>query len=89
MHRIDTVTVNDSSMEIFMYTPDTDGPHPGIVLTQHIPVGHTGVENDEFTLKAAERSSFIGGLKKKRCRSSATSSAMIGQHLISRQRMIT
>jgi carboxymethylenebutenolidase len=55
MHRIDTVTVNDSSMEIFMYTPDTDGPHPGIVLTQHIPVGHTGVENDEFTLKAAER----------------------------------
>ena len=54
-HRIDTVTVKDSPMEIFMYTPTSDGPHPGIVLAQHIPVGHTGVENDTFTLKTAER----------------------------------
>ena len=54
-HRIDTVTVKDSPMEIFMYTPTGDGPHPGIVLAQHIPVGHTGVENDTFTLKTAER----------------------------------
>jgi carboxymethylenebutenolidase len=42
-------------MEIFMYTPTGNGPHPGIVLAQHIPVGHTGVENDIFTLKTAER----------------------------------
>lgn len=54
-HRIDTVTVKDRPMEIFMYTPTGDGPHPGIVLAQHIPVGHTGVENDTFTLKTAER----------------------------------
>jgi len=55
MHRIDTVSVQDSPMEIFMYAPDTPGPHPGIVLAQHIPVGHTGIENDTFTLKTAER----------------------------------
>jgi len=55
MHRIDTVTVKDSPMEIFMFEPKGDGPHPGIVLAQHIPVGHTGIENDDFTLKAAER----------------------------------
>ncbi len=55
MHRVDTVTVQDSPMEIFMYEPKGDGPHPGIILAQHIPVGHTGVENDTFTLKAAER----------------------------------
>lgn len=55
MHRIDTVTVQDSRMEIFMYEPEGEGPHPGIVLAQHIPVGHTGVENDTFTLKTAER----------------------------------
>tara|TARA_B100000686_G_C16537257_1_gene835486 strand:- start:66 stop:749 length:684 start_codon:yes stop_codon:yes gene_type:complete len=42
-------------MEIFMYKPDGPGPHPGIVLAMHIPVGHTGIENDEFTMKAAER----------------------------------
>jgi len=55
MHRIDTVSVKDSPMEIFMYAPDTPGLHPGIVLAQHIPVGHTGIENDTFTLKTAER----------------------------------
>ena len=54
-HRIDTVTVSDSPMEIFMYRPEGDGPHPGIVLAQHIPVGHTGIENDTFTMKTAER----------------------------------
>ncbi len=55
MHRVETVTVNDSPMEIFVFEPEGDGPHPGIVLAQHIPVGHTGVENDEVTLKVAER----------------------------------
>lgn len=60
MHRIETVTVQSSDMEIFIFEPEGDGPHPGIVLTQHIPVGHTGIENDEFTLKAAERIAEAG-----------------------------
>lgn len=55
MHRIHTVTVQDSPMEIFLFEPEGTGPHPGIVLAQHIPVGHTGLENDEVTLKTAER----------------------------------
>lgn len=55
MHSIETVTVKDSPMEVFMYAPEGDGPHPALVLAMHIPVGHTGIENDEFTLKAAER----------------------------------
>ena len=54
-HRIDAISVNDSPMEIFMYKPDGPGPHLGIVMAMHIPVGHTGIENDEFTMKAAER----------------------------------
>lgn len=55
MHQIDSVVVNESPMEVFMYRPEGDGPHPGIVLAQHIPVGHTGVENDTVTMKHAER----------------------------------
>ena len=42
-------------MEVFVFTPDGHGPHPGLVLAQHIPVGHTGIENDTFTLEAAAR----------------------------------
>jgi len=55
MHTIKTVDVQGSPMEVFVFEPEGEGPHPGIVLAQHIPVGHTGVENDTFTLKTAER----------------------------------
>jgi carboxymethylenebutenolidase len=54
-HRIETTTVQGSPMEVFLFEPKGAGPHPGIVLCQHIPVGHTGVENDTVTLKTAER----------------------------------
>ncbi len=50
-----TVDVQGSSMEVFLFMPEGDGPHPGLVLAQHIPVGHTGIENDEFTLTTAQR----------------------------------
>ncbi len=54
-HRIEITDVQGSPMEVFIFEPEGAGPHPGIVLCQHIPVGHTGVENDTFTLKTAER----------------------------------
>ncbi len=49
------VDVQGSPMEVFLFLPETDGPHPGLILAQHIPVGHTGIENDEFTLATARR----------------------------------
>jgi len=54
-YRIETVKVKDSPMEVFLFSPPGKGPHAGIVLCQHIPVGHTGVENDTVTLATAER----------------------------------
>jgi carboxymethylenebutenolidase len=30
-------------------------PRPALILLQHLPVGHTGLENDEFTLQTAAR----------------------------------
>jgi len=59
MHAIQTVTVQaddlNSDMEVFVFQPDGPGPHPAIILAQHIPIGHTGLENDDFTLKTARR----------------------------------
>jgi carboxymethylenebutenolidase len=55
MHTIETVSVDGSPMEVFVFRPAGAGPHPGLILAQHLPVGHTGIENDEFTLKTAER----------------------------------
>lgn len=55
-YRIETVDVLGSSMEVIFFEPANDAPtHPGLVLAQHIPVGHTGIENDTFTLATAER----------------------------------
>lgn len=55
MYTIETVDVNGGAMEVFVFAPPGSGPHPGIVLAQHIPIGHTGIENDVFTLTTAER----------------------------------
>ncbi|HVB48368.1 MAG TPA: dienelactone hydrolase family protein [Burkholderiales bacterium] len=54
-YRIETTSVLGLPMEVFLFTPKIPGPHPGLVQCQHIPVGHTGVENDTVTLKTAER----------------------------------
>jgi len=54
-HRIETIEVNGSPMEVFIFEPQGTGPHPGLMQCMHIPVGHTGIENDSFTLKAAQR----------------------------------
>ena len=65
MHTVQTVEVLGSPMEVFEFSPGvgdgSDGtPRPGLILAQHIPVGHTGIENDTFTLAAAERFAEAG-----------------------------
>lgn len=59
MHSVETVSVLHSQMEVFLFQPDEPGRRPGLrpglILAQHIPVGHTGIENDEFTLRTAQR----------------------------------
>ena len=55
MHTIVKTSVLDSEMEVFVFTPEGEGPFPGILLAQHIPMGHTGLENDPFTLATAQR----------------------------------
>ena len=53
--RIETISVKGSPMEVFIFEPKGSGPHPGLILCQHIPIGHTGIENDKFTLATAAR----------------------------------
>jgi carboxymethylenebutenolidase len=55
MYEVIKTKVLDSEMEVFVFRPQGPGPHPGILLAQHIPMGHTGLENDPFTLTTAQR----------------------------------
>ncbi len=59
-YEVVTLDVDNSEMETFCFKPNGDGPHPGLILAQHIPVGHTGIENDEFTLVTAQRFADAG-----------------------------
>ena len=61
MHTIESVDVLGNSMEVFVFEPSPSAdPRPAIILAQHIPVGHTGIENDDFTLRSAERFAQAG-----------------------------
>lgn len=73
-YEVVTVDVQGSAMDVFLFIPAANTLLPGIVLAQHIPVGHAGIENDTFTLKQLDalpqmvmpwRSHlfFTGGLK--------------------------
>ena len=62
MHEIEEIDVNGDPMEVFLFEPSGQGPHPALILAQHIPIGHTGIENDTFTLETAKRFSLDGYL---------------------------
>jgi dienelactone hydrolase len=42
-------------MQIFVFEPRGDVPHPAIILCQHLPVAHTVIEEDLFTLDIGEK----------------------------------
>lgn len=58
--RIETVDVLGSPMEVFLFEPPGRERRPGVLLAQHIPVGHSGIENDTFSLATARRFAAAG-----------------------------
>jgi len=55
MYRAETLTVQGSPMEVLVFEPEGPGPFPGLVVAQHLPVAHTGLTNDPFTLDVGEK----------------------------------
>lgn len=60
MYRSESIDVRGSSMPVLVFEPDADGPHPGLVIAQHLPIAHTGLENDPFQVKVGERYAAAG-----------------------------
>ncbi len=52
--------VQGSSMQTLVFEPSGAGPHPGLVIAQHLPVAHAGLETDPFTLDLGERYAAAG-----------------------------
>ena len=55
-----TVDVNGSAMEILVFEPEGTGPAPGMMVAQHLPIAHAGLEKDPFTLDIGERFAAAG-----------------------------
>ena len=54
------VDVQGSPMECLVFQPDGAGPFPGLVVAQHFPIAHTGLEKDPFTIDTGERLAKAG-----------------------------
>ena len=60
MYRCETVDVLGSPMPVLLFEPVGEGPHPGLVIAQHLPVAHAGLERDPFQIKTGERYAAAG-----------------------------
>ena len=60
MYRTLSVDVDGSPMPILVFEPDGDGPFPGLVVAQHLPGAHMGLEGDPFQIDVGERLAAAG-----------------------------
>ena len=60
MYTKETAEVQGSPMEMLIFTPEGEGPAPGIVVAQHLPTAHMGLEKDPFTIDIGERFAAAG-----------------------------
>ena len=60
MYRMEKLTVDGSPMEVMVNGPEGAGPHPGVVVAQHLPVAHEGLERDPFTIDVAQKLADAG-----------------------------
>jgi carboxymethylenebutenolidase len=60
MHTKEIVDIDGSPMETLVFQPEGDGPFPGLVVAQHIPIAHAGLEIDPFVLDVGERLAAAG-----------------------------
>jgi carboxymethylenebutenolidase len=60
MYEKHSLTVLDSAMEVLVFTPEGPGPHPALIVCQHIPVSHAGLEKDPWQIGVGERLARAG-----------------------------
>ena len=60
MHSKQIVDRDGSPMEVVIFEPEGPGPHPGVMVAQHIPIAHTGLEKDPFQMDVGERLAAAG-----------------------------
>jgi len=60
MYTKETIEIDGSPMDMLVFVPEGSGPFPGIVVAQHLPIAHMGLERDPFTIDVGERLANAG-----------------------------
>ncbi len=60
MYRGQSLDVQGHPMFTLVFEPQSEGPHPGLVIAQHLPIAHAGLERDPFTIAVGERFAAAG-----------------------------
>ena len=60
MYQTEIAQIDGSPMDILLFRPEGDGPFPGLVVAQHIPIAHEGLQKDPFTIDIGERLAKAG-----------------------------
>jgi len=60
MYTKEIVDVDGSLMDSLVFQPEGEGPFPGLLVAQHIPIAHAGLEIDPFVLDVGERLAAAG-----------------------------
>lgn len=60
MYRSEYLDVQGNTMHTLVFEPAGAGPHPGLVIAQHLPIAHAGLEKDPFTIDVGERYAAAG-----------------------------
>ena len=60
MYTKETIEIDGSPMEMLVFVPQGGGPFPGVVVAQHLPIAHMGLERDPFTIDVGERLAGAG-----------------------------
>ncbi len=60
MYTKETIEIDGSAMEMLVFVPEGGGPFPGVVVAQHLPIAHMGLERDPFTVDVGERLAGAG-----------------------------
>ncbi|MCB1743900.1 MAG: dienelactone hydrolase family protein, partial [Gammaproteobacteria bacterium] len=66
-YRVETVSVtapgvrhSPAQMPMLVFEPEGRGPHPGLIIAQHLPVAHAGLEKDPFQIETGRRYAAAG-----------------------------
>ena len=62
VYRSTSVDVLGAPVPVLVFEPAGAGPHPGLVIAQHLPIAHAGLAKDPFTLDVGARYAAAGYL---------------------------